>query len=127
MFRVAFRLGTASEVTWRQLRLGAVIGAVMWQILLTFGGYLVAHELARASTLYGTFAIVIGLIAWLYLEAELTLYAIEIDVVRAYRLWPRSLAPPPYTEPDRRAFGLYALIEKRNIVGGEDNRATTGG
>ena len=31
---------------------------------------------------YGTFAIVIGLIAWLYLQAELTLYAVEINVVR---------------------------------------------
>jgi membrane protein len=52
--------------------------------------------------------VVLGLIAWLYLEAELTLCAVEINVVCTYRLWPRSVAPPPYTEPDRRAFELYA-------------------
>jgi hypothetical protein len=56
---------------------------------------------------------VLGLIAWLCLVAELTLYAVEINVVRAYRLWPRSIAPPPYTEQDRRAFQLYAQVQER--------------
>jgi hypothetical protein len=72
--------------------------------------------------------------AWLYLEAELTLYAVEINVVRTYRLWPRSVAPPPYTEQDRRAFQLYAQVEKRaegmDIMvgtGGEDDREKTSG
>ena len=57
---------------------------------------------------------VIGLLAWLYLEAELTLYAVEINVVLAFRLWPRSVAPPPYTEQDRQAFQLYAQMEERS-------------
>jgi hypothetical protein len=71
---------------------------------------------------------VLGLLAWLYLEAELTLYAVEANVVRAYRLWPRSIAPPPYTEQDRRAYELYAQVEKRGDLnvkaspGGEDDR-----
>ena len=132
LFWLAFRLGTAREISWRQLRLGAVIGAVIWQILQAVGGYFVSHQLAHASSAYGTFAIVLGLIAWLYLEAELTLYAVEINVVRTYRLWPRSIAPPPYTEQDRRAFQLYAQVEKRiegvDIVvgvGGEDDREKT--
>jgi hypothetical protein len=75
---------------------------------------------------------VLGLIAWLYLEAELTLYAVEINVVLTYRLWPRSIAPPPYTEQDRRAFQLYAQVQKRSEemdivvgVGGEDDRKKT--
>jgi membrane protein len=73
----------------------------------------VSHQLAHASPVYGTFAIVLGLIAWPYLEAEFTLCAVEINVVRTYRRWPRSIAPPPYTEQDRRAFQLYAQVEKR--------------
>ena len=134
VFWLAFRLGTASQISWAQLRLGAIIGAVIWQVLQSFGGYFVSHQLAHASTSYGTFAIVIGLIAWLYLEAELTLYAVEINVVRTYRLWPRSIAPPPYTEQDRRAYQLYAQAQKRrkdmDIVvglGGEDDREKTAG
>ena len=82
VFWLAFRLGTASEIRWRQLRLSAIISGVIWQVLQTVGGYFVSHQLAHASPVYGTFAIVIGLIAWLYLQAELTLYAVEINVVR---------------------------------------------
>ena len=131
LFWLAFRLATAKDITWRQLWLGAAISAVIWQILQAFGGYFLSHQIAHASPLYGTFAVVLGLIAWLYLQAELTLYAVEINVVRAYRLWPRSLAPPPYTEQDRHAFRLY--VEKRGNqmdiaeAGGEDNREKTPG
>ena len=132
LFWLAFRLATAKDITWRQLWLGAAISAVIWQILQAFGGYFLSHQIAHASPLYGTFAVVLGLIAWLYLQAQLTLYAVEINVVRAYRLWPRSLAPPPYTEQDRHAFQLYT--EKRSDqwdiavgAGGEDDREKTSG
>jgi hypothetical protein len=57
---------------------------------------------------------VLGLLAWLYLEAQLALYAVEVNVVLVRRLWPRSLAGPPYTDQDRRAFRLYAETEQRN-------------
>ena len=133
-FWLAFRLGTASAISWRQLRLGAIVGGAIWQVLQAFGGYFVSHQLAHTSTTYGTFAVVLGLLAWLYLEAELTLYAVEINVVREFRLWPRSIAPPPYTEQDQRAFQLYAQLEKRAKgedivvgVGDESDREKTSG
>ena len=132
LFWLGFRLGTASEITWRQLWPGAAISAVIWQILQWIGTSFVSRQLAHASPLYGTFALVLGLIAWLYLQAQLTLYAVEINVVRAYRLWPRSLAPPPYTEQDRHAFRLY--VEKRQDqydiavgAGGEDDHEKASG
>lgn len=132
LFWLGFRLGTAKDITWRQLWLGAAISAVIWQILQSVGTNFVSHQLAHATPLYGTFAIVLGLIAWLYLQAQLTLYAVEVNVVRAYRLWPRSLAPPPYTEQDRHAFRLY--VEKRRTqrdivvgAGGEDHGETASG
>jgi membrane protein len=137
VFWLSFRLGTAPEIGWRQLRLGAIIGGVIWQVLQYVGGYFVSHQLAHASPLYGTFAAVIGLLAWLYLEAELTLYAVQINVVLALRLWPRSIAPPPYTEQDRQAFQLYAQMEERSKnedvavedpdSEGEDDREETSG
>jgi len=114
VFWLSFRLGTAKEIGWRQLRLGAVIAGVIWQILQYVGGYFVSHQLAHASPVYGTFAVVIGLLAWLYLEAELTLYAVQVNVVIAFRLWPRAIAPPPYTEQDRQAFQLYTRVEERS-------------
>jgi membrane protein len=113
LFWLAFRLGTAREIGWRRQWLGAVIAGVTWQILQAVSGYFISHQLAHASPIYGTFAVVIGLIAWLYLQAQLTLYAVQVSVVRTYRLWPRSVAPPPYTEQDRHAYRLYAQVEKR--------------
>jgi uncharacterized BrkB/YihY/UPF0761 family membrane protein len=50
-------------------------------------------SLHRTSDLYGVCGVVLGLIAWLYLQAEVTLYAVEVDVVLARRRWPRSLLP----------------------------------
>jgi YihY family inner membrane protein len=114
MFWLGFRLAAAAEISWRRLLPGALISAFGWQILEATGGYLVTHQLARSSNLYGTFAIVLGLISWLYLEALLTVGALEANVVIAYRLWPRSLAPPR-TAADRRAYVLYAEVENRGV------------
>jgi membrane protein len=128
IFLLAFRLATAKIVPWRHLRLGAVLAAVVWQILLSLGTYIVGHYLHRASSLYGTFGVVIGLMAWLYLEAEVTLYAAEINVVLVKKLWPRALVTPPYTKADREAMLMYTkatqrargeTIELHGVPGGE--------
>jgi membrane protein len=100
MFWLGFRMATAWHVRWRNLLTGAVIAAVCWQILQLAGGWVIGHLLHRSSELYGTFGIVLGLLAWLYLQAEITLYAAEADVVLARRLWPKSLLP---AEPDQPA------------------------
>ena len=100
VFWLSFRIATARQVPWRNLLLGAVLAAICWQILQVFGGYVISHQLHRASALYGTFGIVLGLLAWLFLQAEVTLYAVEVDVVRVGRLWPRSILPAP---PDKDA------------------------
>ncbi len=113
LFWLGLRVATAAQITWRELRLGAIISAVVWQALQYLGGYFVAHELRHSSSLYGIFGLVLGLLAWLYLQAQLTLYAAEIDVVRTRRLWPRSLFPPPLTEKDRAAYRAYAQTEQR--------------
>jgi YihY family inner membrane protein len=105
-FWLAFRLATAKEVSWRQLRLGAVISAVSWQVLQLIGGYVVGHMLRHGSALYGTFGVVLGLLAWLYLQAQITLYAVETCTVLSWRLWPRGLAAPP-TEQDVFARQRY--------------------
>jgi YihY family inner membrane protein len=113
LFWLGLHVATAAEVTWRQLRLGAILSAIVWQALQYVGGYVVAHSLRHASATYGTFGLVIGLLAWFHLQAQLTLYAVEADVVRARRLWPRSLFPPPLTEQDRAALRSYAKVEQR--------------
>lgn len=112
LFWLAFRIATASEVATRDLRLSAILAAICWQALQLLGGYFVGHQLATNSA-YGVFGVVLGLLAWFYLEAQITLYVVELNVVRVRRLWPRSLMPPPLTEADMRAYQLYAGAEQR--------------
>jgi membrane protein len=113
VFWYGFRLATAKEIGTREMLPGAVLAAIIWQILQLLGTFLVARTLAHSSSLYGVFGIVLGLLAWLYLQAQFTLYAIEANVVHARRLWPRSLAPPPLTEVDARAYAMYAKSQER--------------
>jgi quercetin dioxygenase-like cupin family protein len=91
LFLLVFRVLTPRQIPTRQLIAGALVAGVAWQVLQAVGGYLVGHYLRRTSEVYGLFAIVLGLLFWLYLGAQLTLYAAEVNVVAARRLWPRSL------------------------------------
>jgi YihY family inner membrane protein len=90
LFLLAFRVLTPGQILTRQLVAGALVAGVAWQVLQAVGGYLVGHYLRHTSQVYGVFAIVLGLLFWLYLGAQLTLYAAEINVVRVRRLWPRA-------------------------------------
>jgi membrane protein len=111
VFWLAFRIATARKVSWRDLRLAAVLSAASWQLLLLLGGYFISHLLHRSSALYGVFGVVLGMLAWLYLQAQITLYAVEAAAVRAWRLWPRGLAAPP-TEQDLSAYEYYARADR---------------
>jgi YihY family inner membrane protein len=113
VFLVAFRVLTVEDVSWSDVLPGAVIGAIGWAGLQTFGGYLIGHRMDSASETYGFFAVVIALLAWIYLGAQLVLVAAEINVVRARRLWPRALDPASMTQADERALRAHAEVEER--------------
>jgi membrane protein len=113
LFMTAFKLLTAVEVSWRDLLPGVIVAAVFWQLLQHLGGFYIDHELKRTGPLYGIFALVLGLLAWLYLGAQLTIFAAEINVVRYRRLWPRSFFSDPLLDADRRALTSSAEVEER--------------
>jgi membrane protein len=106
LFYLIFRMATSKVVRSRDLRLGAILAGIAWQILQLVVGLGVVH--LHTNSAYGQFAIVLTLLAWFYLQAQITLYLVELDVVRARGLWPRSLAPPPLTDADVRAYQAYA-------------------
>jgi membrane protein len=112
LFAAAFRLLTATTVPTRCLWIGVGIGAVLWEILQVLGGYYVGHVLRHASSTYGFFGLVIGLLAWLHLGAQTSLYAAEINVVVVRRLWPRSLLDPPVSG-DEKTLTALAKVEER--------------
>jgi membrane protein len=113
LFMTAFTLLTAAEVSWRELLPGVIVASVFWQLLQHLGGYYIDHELRHTGPLYGVFALVLGLLAWLYLGAQLTMFAAEVNVVRVRRLWPRSFFSDPLLDADRRAMTASAEVEER--------------
>jgi membrane protein len=112
VFSFAFRVLTVAHVGWRDVLPGAVFAAVAWTILLMVGGWVVERQISRASVVYGFFAAVIGLLAWISLVAQLFLFAAEINVVRARRLWPRSMIAPPLAQEDREVLASQAEEEQ---------------
>jgi uncharacterized BrkB/YihY/UPF0761 family membrane protein len=109
----AFRILTPANVSLRQLVPGAIMAGIGWTVLQSIGGFVVGHYLKNDSAVYGLFGIVLGLFAWIYLIAELTVYAAELNVVLARRLWPRALVQPPLTDADRRSIAAQALQNQR--------------
>jgi YihY family inner membrane protein len=110
---IAFMVMLAVKFTWRDVLLGAALASVFWQALQLLGSWYVGRELRHATEIAGFFGIVIVLLAWIYLGTQLFLLAAEINVVKRYRLWPRSITQPPLTVADRAVFERLAQMEVR--------------
>jgi YihY family inner membrane protein len=113
LYLIAFRVLTPKQVGARDLVPGAVVAGVAYSALLTLGTALIQHQLRHAQAVYGQYGFVLGLISWLYLVATITLYAAEVNVVRARHLWPRSIVQPPLTGADRQVLADIARQEER--------------
>ena len=112
----ALRVLTVRPVSWRDLRLGALIGGGALVLLQTLGGFYVKDVLRNASSVYGFFGIVLGLLSWLYLSANSILLAAEANVVAHGHLWPRSfsvVSEQPPTAADRRSLTEQSEVEER--------------
>ncbi|MCE5289426.1 MAG: YihY/virulence factor BrkB family protein [Nocardiaceae bacterium] len=104
IFVVAFRLTTARRLTTRDVAPGAIAAAVTWQLLQTFGAVIVRRVVQSSSTTNGVFAIVLGLLAFLFLAAGVVVICAEVNAVRVDRLYPRALLAP-FTDSVRLAAG----------------------
>ncbi|SDN77320.1 YihY/virulence factor BrkB family protein [Geodermatophilus sp. DSM 45219] len=114
---LGFRITTARSLTNRQVLPGALIAAVLWQLLQSFGGVYVASVVANASAVDAVFALVLGLIAFVYLSAVALVLCVEVDVVRVDRLYPRALLTPfvdhtDLTEGDERVYSDAARAQR---------------
>ena len=112
-FALVFRTLTPSGPSWRDLLPGAVVAAVGFQVLLVAGTTIVDRQLSGATSSYGVFGLVLGLIAWIALLATVFLYAAEVNPVRAQHLWPRSIFTPGLTEQDRAVLNAEVQSELR--------------
>ena len=116
LFTAAFRFLTSASVPTRHLWIGVAVAAVFWSMLQVFGGIYINHVVRHASPVGEQFALVLGLLVWLHLGGQVTLYAAEINVVVARKLYPRNLIGPPEAPADERALTALAKVEERSDV-----------
>jgi uncharacterized BrkB/YihY/UPF0761 family membrane protein len=116
LFFFAFRFMTAKTIKSRDLRDGILLAAVFWTLLQALGGIYVNHVIGGLSSGYGTFATFIGLLVFLHLGAQLTLYAAELNTVLRRRLYPRNLMGPPDKHADQATYAALAKTEERNKI-----------
>ncbi len=96
---------------------GATFIAVLWQLLQVAGGAYVSHVVNKASQMNGVFALVLGLVAFIYLAAVIGVLGFEINVVARKRLYPRALLTPftdevQLTDADRQVYTEYAQAQR---------------
>ena len=114
---VAFRVTTARDLSFRQVWPGALAAAIVWQILQWFGAGYIGHTVKSASVTNSVFALVLGLLAFLYLVSTTLVLCAEVNVVLVDRLHPRALLTPfsdnaDLTPADRRTYTKKAKAER---------------
>ncbi|MGW0246584.1 YihY/virulence factor BrkB family protein [Nocardia goodfellowii] len=104
LFAIVFKWGTVRPLSWRQVAPGAIAAAVAWQFLQRFGSLYVVQVVSHSSDTNGVFAVVLGLLGFLYLASFAVVLCAEINVVWIDKLYPRALLSP-FTEDVRLTAG----------------------
>jgi YihY family inner membrane protein len=117
MLTLLLRVATARDHPVLHAAPGAFTVAVLWQILQWAGALFVTEVINKSEGMNQTFALVLGLIGFIYLVAVMGVLGVEVNVVLGRRLWPRALLAPftdkvDLTEADRRAYASYVLMQR---------------
>ncbi|GAA1455758.1 YihY/virulence factor BrkB family protein [Williamsia maris] len=117
IFSQGYRIGTARSLRLRDVAPGAIVMAVAWQLLQNFGAVYVGGVVRNASATNSVFAVVLGLLAFLYLTSAAVVFCAEINAVWVNRLFPRALLTPftdavDLTKGDRRAYTQQAKAQR---------------
>jgi YihY family inner membrane protein len=114
LFVLAFRMLTDRAITTKDVLPGAVFAGTTFWLLGTLSSVIITRHLSSASTTYGTFATVITVLWWFYLQAQLTLVGAQMNVVLKRKYWPRALIDAPSTDADKRL--LEDFVKARQMV-----------
>jgi membrane protein len=90
MLAILFTRLPGADVSWHQVRSGALLGAVGFEGLKLVGTYLIART--TSNPLYATFGVLVGLLVWINLVSRVLTYAASWTATQAYV----GEAPPDY-------------------------------
>ena len=113
----AFRLAVKKRVGPLVLLPGVLFAAVGLQVLQSASYTYVNGVIKHASDVNAVFATILGMLAYLYVAAMVVVLAMEVNVVRHHRLWPRALLTPftddvDLTRGDRLAYARQAKAQR---------------
>ena len=102
-FYYLFRASVPRDIAPRRSLIGnAITASLVIVVMQAFGAYLVSSQLKTLSPLYGTFALVLGLLFWIYIQAVAVLYTVEATTVKYYNYYPRSISGKTLTTADKK-------------------------
>jgi membrane protein len=73
LFAIVLSRLSGAKLHWRQVRSGALLGAIGFEVLKLVGTFLIART--TANPVYATFGVVVGLLVWMNFVARLTVFA----------------------------------------------------
>jgi membrane protein len=91
LFLVVFRLGTSNRIALKQLVIGAAFACIGTLLVQRLGGLIMSEQLPKLEGSYGSFAVALGMLFWIYLQAQIILFAIVVTVVRYKKDWPKKI------------------------------------
>lgn len=118
IFSAIFRLISLGRAGWLAVVPGAFVTGVLWQGLQWVGNTYVREVIGKADDQVNqTFALVLGLMAFIYIASIMVVLGLEVNVVLRRHLYPRALLTPftdnvILTEADQRAYAGYAKSQR---------------
>lgn len=114
---LVFRLSTVRRLSLREAAPGAIMAALLWQLLQSFGAQYVSRVVRNASATNSVSAVVLGLLAFLFLAANAMVLSMEVNVVLTKHLHPRALMTMftdqvDLTHGDQRAYADAAKAQQ---------------
>ncbi len=118
IFAAVFRLISLGRAKLRSVLPGAFVTGLLWQGLQWVGNTYVREVIGKAdSQVNQTFALVLGLMAFIYIASIMVVFGLEVNVVLRRHLYPRALLTPftdnvILTEADQKAYAAYAKSQR---------------
>lgn len=110
VFMLIFRMSLPLALPRKKFRVSAVICAIGIAVLQTVGVFVLKHEAQHLASVYSAlFATTLGLLAWIYLQVQVIMYAVEVATVKDGKFWPRSLNGENLTAADEAINKRHAF------------------
>lgn len=103
LFHFLLNVSLPKKLPLNQTRWGALTAAIGLVLLQSVGAAILAKQLKSLDALYSYFALALGLLFWIYLQAQLLYYAVEVAAVSSQKKWPRSFSEPPPKQAKAKA------------------------